>query len=468
MHRPLRFLLALAFVGECSASTLAAQWARRAGGVHDAESYYTRALAEMRAGDDDAAISDLERTIALDPDRFEAYDALDDVLSKHRQWATAVRYWARYIQRHPDDGRAYCEQGGAYSWLHDTAHMRADAEKACSLGDQQCCQIISKFRARRAPSPAASSREPLPRIIWALLAMMLCFPVLVVIYFILGPKLSSPLDLFLKSAGFSGAALCILYFILYFIHVVKEVPLVPLFCAMTPAAMGAILYAKGLSIYREFRVVLDTPGSPIEGLAMGFVEVHGKATGAETVPSPVGKTPCFFYKVVLEGTWLDHGHSGDFCKVDLGGTPFYLQDATGKVRVDLTGAEYDLLLNKEARFKLSGWRKINVEADELIRYADFLTPEWQDIPECHFSEYCVLPGHWYDLAGTCVENPEPQDNEDRNMIVKGREEPTFLISWRSEKGIKAWVHRRAARDIYVGGALILLGAAIGLAIVGLV
>jgi hypothetical protein len=69
------------------------------------------------------------------------------------------------------------------------------------------------------------------------------------------------------------------------------------------------------------------------------------------------------------------------------------------------------------------------------------------------SEYCIIPEHWYDVTGTCVENPNPQDEHDRNMIVKGQNEPTFLISWRSEKEVENTLRKRAALHIFGGAAL---------------
>jgi hypothetical protein len=69
------------------------------------------------------------------------------------------------------------------------------------------------------------------------------------------------------------------------------------------------------------------------------------------------------------------------------------------------------------------------------------------------SEYCIVPEHSYAVTGTCVENPNPQDEHDRNMIVKGQNEPTFLISWRSEKELQSALRNRAALHIFGGGAL---------------
>jgi hypothetical protein len=69
------------------------------------------------------------------------------------------------------------------------------------------------------------------------------------------------------------------------------------------------------------------------------------------------------------------------------------------------------------------------------------------------TESLVVPEHWYDLTGTCVENPTPQDEHDRNLIVKGTNEPTFLLTWRSEKEIRRTLRNRAAKYIFGGGLL---------------
>ena len=69
------------------------------------------------------------------------------------------------------------------------------------------------------------------------------------------------------------------------------------------------------------------------------------------------------------------------------------------------------------------------------------------------TEYLVIPEHWYDVTGTCVENPTPQDEHDRNLIMKGTNEPTFLITWRSEKEIRRTLRNRAAQYIF-GGAIL--------------
>jgi hypothetical protein len=74
-----------------------------------------------------------------------------------------------------------------------------------------------------------------------------------------------------------------------------------------------------------------------------------------------------------------------------------------------------------------------------------------------FTEYCIVPDHSYDVTATCKENPAPQDEHDRNMLLKGTNEPTFLISYRTEKQIESRLRWRAAGYVF-GGAVLAIGA----------
>jgi hypothetical protein len=68
-------------------------------------------------------------------------------------------------------------------------------------------------------------------------------------------------------------------------------------------------------------------------------------------------------------------------------------------------------------------------------------------------EYVVLPDHEYFVSGTCAENPSPQDAHDRNLIVKGRTEPTFLISSQSGQQATKKVGMSSFKMICLGAAL---------------
>jgi hypothetical protein len=247
--------------------------------------------------------------------------------------------------------------------------------------------------------------------------------------------------------------------------------------AWLAVGLGAGLYYfyRGLRTFREYRVLMDTPEIPIRSVAMGFVEIHGKAMGILPIPSPVTQTPCYFYKVDIEH-WVTTKNGGNWVHLatDADGKRFYVADTTGKVLVDAHKAEYDLIQTARVETReslglgrfLSGMGGTNptpVPCADLGAYACSAVSRLRGSgifgagpglgARYRLTERLVVPEHWYDVTGTCVENPEPQDEYDRNMIVKGTNEPTFLITWRSEKEIKRTLRNRAVQYIF-GGAIL--------------
>jgi hypothetical protein len=69
-------------------------------------------------------------------------------------------------------------------------------------------------------------------------------------------------------------------------------------------------------------------------------------------------------------------------------------------------------------------------------------------------EYVVIPGQEYLIDGTCIENSV--EGEDRCLIGKGHNEPTFLISTKSDVQIHHDLQKRALLMIFGGAALALV------------
>jgi hypothetical protein len=82
-------------------------------------------------------------------------------------------------------------------------------------------------------------------------------------------------------------------------------------------------------------------------------------------------------------------------------------------------------------------------------------------------EYCLLPGKTYDITGTCAENPHPRDEHDRNIILKGNNEPTFLISSRTGTEVQSWLWKQSLWMVLGGAALAVICLAIILGKLGL-
>ncbi|HET7206232.1 MAG TPA: hypothetical protein VFI95_06595 [Terriglobales bacterium] len=112
-------------------------------------------------------------------------------------------------------------------------------------------------------------------------------------------------------------------------------------------ALGVIVglwtFIKGFRVYREYKVVEDTPEIHIRSVPMGLVRVRGKAALDQPILSPLSKTPCCFYKVEIEH-WKTEKGSGSWShlRTDTDGAKFYLCDDTGKLVVDAQRAELDL------------------------------------------------------------------------------------------------------------------------------
>jgi len=284
---------------------------------------------------------------------------------------------------------------------------------------------------------------------------------------------------------------------------------------------GIYFFFKGFRVFREYRVLADTPETPIRSMAMGLVEIHGKAKGDQLVDSPVSRTPCLFYKIDIE-RWQRNskgGGSWSHFRTDADGVRFYLEDMSGKVLVDAHGAEFDL--PQSARREIGTWRRSRTslaslfsgkgdttlttdlkfartpggevavipppKEDELFAYlasksplkppfgvngflssftrnpVSFLGGSGLSSNSYRLTEYCILPDHWYDVTGTCAENPNAKDEHDHNLIGKGENEPTFLISWRDEKDLEKSLRRRAALYVFGGAALSVVCLAILLA-----
>jgi hypothetical protein len=361
---------------------------------------------------------------------------------------------------------------------------------------------------------------------------------------------------------------------------------------------GLYIFYKGFRQFRNYLLIADTPEIPIRSVPMGFVQIHGKAQGEQTIPSPVSHTQCLAYEVVIE-RWRTEsdGHGGHWAhhRTDVDGVPFHLTDATGKVLIDAHGAEFDLPRSARCEAWPGATAAPGVAAtpEELLKYvtqadahwagglverglkfvgpqadsareqkrqslmdvfqhtpgsADFMSgmitmmaprikqqlesmgpqsdpkheearqtalqalqhppgsPEFMEglmraqqtagmtgesapfasltrvlgkgpgstsgmfnaaSGRYRLTEYCLVPGGQYDISGTCVENPHPQDANDHNMIVKGTAEKEFLISSKTAKELEKGLRKKAVLMIIGGAALSVVCMAILLAKLGL-
>jgi len=285
------------------------------------------------------------------------------------------------------------------------------------------------------------------------------------------------------------------------------------------AGVGFLLFVAGFYAYREYLVVADTPEMPLRSIPMGLVRVRGKAQGEDRLTSPLTRTPCFYYKVEVEERTRDRQGHEEWSPYmpDVAEVKFYFVDATGKVLVDPHAAEYDLPEYFKAETGPRGTKRRQGDPSlgpepgppdsELLEYAAKCRARMQakvsSLPGgdvvgkaldferklearnvvlsvggvslgagettlgYRFAEFCLLPDREYTATGTCVENPDPKDEHDRNLLMKGQNEPTFLISAKTMKELGGSLRRKAFFLILAGAVMMIGCVAILLAKLGL-
>ncbi len=87
----------------------------------------------------DQAIAAAEQAYKGHPDDFRALQRLDYDLARKHDYARIVDLWDAYLAKHPDDGPAHMERGGALEHLGRDGDARAAAARACDLGVSEGC-----------------------------------------------------------------------------------------------------------------------------------------------------------------------------------------------------------------------------------------------------------------------------------------------------------------------------------------
>jgi hypothetical protein len=87
--------------------------------------------------------------------------------------------------------------------------------------------------------------------------------------------------------------------------------------------------------------------------------------------------------------------------------------------------------------------------------------------QIRFTEECLLADRDCTVMGTCVENPSPKDDQDRNLITRGESEKTFLISSKSEQKVEKSLRKQALILILIGSLFIIMAAVFALGNAGL-
>jgi len=163
---------------------------------------------------------------------------------------------------------------------------------------------------------------------------------------------------------------------------------------------GVWLFFWGFKRLRRKRLIENIPTSTIRGLALGLVELIGKAKKEKLIKSPFTGTDCVLYRYTVE-RYEKRGKSSRWVTVADGDTfycPFWINDGTGQMLVFPKNAELMLPIDYEFT---SGWFKsmpsslVDFMRNNGISYKSFLGNY-----QMRFREWYITEGQDAYVLGT--------------------------------------------------------------------
>jgi E3 ubiquitin ligase len=245
--------------------------------------------------------------------------------------------------------------------------------------------------------------------------------------------------------------------------------------ATAALAVGPWLYWRGFRTLRTRRLIANTPTARIRSMAMGLVEINGVVEPRSTVSAPFSGKPCAYWEVDISvrarrGWSVVHrNHSGN---------PFYLRDETGVALVYPRGSDcrirygseeqcqglmlppcYAEYMNAHAsaigqlsRLGILRFRERLLEAEQRVYVLGTAMPRSQ--------AYVVAEGDALQATGTEDLTAVRRQTLDHDLVAvvrRGENEPTFIISQDSEKGLMLDFGLHAMLQLVGGPALMLIG-----------
>ncbi len=295
-----------------------------------------------------------------------------------------------------------------------------------------------------------------------------------------------------------------------------------LFYLLLFSGVGVWLFFDGFKKWRRKRLIENIPTSKIRSMAMGLVELQGKAgQWLYAIKGPLTNRDCVFYKYLIE-RYERRGKNSRWIKVADGGSfdnLFHLNDGTGKVLVNPKHAE--LNLDKPDFNFESGLFGGDIPSN-LVNFLDqngIKYQTWFGKQRMRFQEWDIRPNDQVYILGTVNKNenfisdfkiklnerlrelkakPEemkkfdadgdgtvsvyeweqavakmkaemleeqlkqPEQTQETNFVIdKGQEETVFIISEKSEKELLESLNWQSLAEI-VGGAILASGCIFGL------
>jgi hypothetical protein len=190
----------------------------------------------------------------------------------------------------------------------------------------------------------------------------------------------------------------------YFADILASAPMNLLAVAAIGAVGGLYLFYRGFRLLQRKRLILNTPASKIRSASMGLVEINGVATGPYVINSPLKQMSCYYYRSTA-WEYQQRGKNSEWVKVaeETLHIPFYMDDGSGKLLVDPSGAEMDLHCDLHEEYN----RSVLLSGPEMPGSVySFLSRHGVDSGRrIKVEERCIGPNNNLFILGTLSQNP---------------------------------------------------------------
>ncbi|MBN1354429.1 MAG: hypothetical protein JW994_07155 [Candidatus Omnitrophica bacterium] len=171
-------------------------------------------------------------------------------------------------------------------------------------------------------------------------------------------------------------------------------------CAIFFFAFGVWYFFFGFNRFRRKRLIENIPTSTIRGLAMGLVELSGKAETKIPIKSPLTQTDCVLYMYKIEERRRS-GRSSSWATIASGNSfayPFLVNDGTGRAMVFPTGAE--MILPVDYKFTTGIFKDMPETLIDFMEKNRIRHSSWLGSRTLRFKEWFIKENEPVYILGT--------------------------------------------------------------------
>ncbi len=186
------------------------------------------------------------------------------------------------------------------------------------------------------------------------------------------------------------------------------------------AGVGMCFFFCGVQLFAQRHSSNRAPRVTISSATPGLATIYGKASGSRTLASPFGGKPCFIYRTCILQLSAETKEWNNVAE-ETGHLTFLIEDETGKLLVEPSGAELDLRQNLGEAYEQqsspsdtpSHNRPFNKKESIPEDVAIFLARNGISIDRpTRVEEYCLEPETPVVVTGTVIQNDAIHSDSD--------------------------------------------------------